>query len=154
MNKKGFLLTEETLKIVIAVIGLVILVYFLIAFFYSGNAAEKQRQAASFIDVISNNISDLSVEGKTIYGLQPKGWWVFGFVGNDEKPNSCSGKNCLCICDKVFDVFDRQIKECAKDGACLVIENLRKFEEIKIQPYREGTTNINIREVGGEIEIR
>ena len=29
-NKKGFLLTEETLKIVIAVIGLTILIYFLV----------------------------------------------------------------------------------------------------------------------------
>ena len=28
----------------------------------------------------------------------PVGWWVFGFVSPEKKPNICSGESCLCIC--------------------------------------------------------
>ena len=53
MNKKGMLLTEEVLKMIIAVIGLVLLSYFLVSFFYSDTKVKKQRDAtASKMDFV------------------------------------------------------------------------------------------------------
>ena len=153
-NKKGFLLTEETLKIVIAVIGLTILIYFLVALFYSNIGQEKQRQAASTVEGISDVISVLDLGQREVYLLQPKGWTMFSFVGEETKPNSCFGENCICICDEVWvDIFDNQIKKCAKKGACLVVDNLESFESFEIKSYQEGTININISKEEGKTRV-
>lgn len=154
MKKKGMLLTEEVLKMVIAVIGLVLLSYFLVSFFYSDAREKKQRDAIATIDGISGAISNLNSAGIDILTLQPLRWTLFSFTGEEKKPNQCAGQNCICICNKVIgDIFDRQIKKCGKDGACLIISNLEEFEDIKIEPYSKGGTNIHIREIEGEIQI-
>ena len=44
-NKRGFLLAEETLKIIIAVICIVFLVYILVAVYNSHSADKKIEQA-------------------------------------------------------------------------------------------------------------
>ena len=153
-NKKAMLLTEEVLKMISAVIGLVLLSYFLISFFYSDTKVKKQKEAISSLDEVSQIISTIGISGGNITALQPQGWTLFNFIGEDKKPNSCSGQNCVCICNKVLaDVFDRQIKKCAKDGACLVVHNLEKFDNIKIEHYKKETTNINIQELNGKIQI-
>ena len=158
-NKKGFLLTEETLKIVIAVIGLTILIYFLVTLFYSNIGQEKQRQAASTIEGISDVISVLDLGQREVYLLQPKGWTMFSFVGEIKKPNSCFGEDCICICDEVnvdtlFGLIEsRQLKECSKNGACTVVDNLESFESFEIKSYQEGTTNINISKEEGKTRV-
>jgi len=150
-NKKAMLLAEETLKIIIAVIGISLLVYFLVSLYYSTTNEKKQSEAVATVDRISEVIENLGTEGGLIYGLQPFKWYLFSFVGDDKKPNSCTGENCLCICGKTVNAFNRQIKECDKNGACLVVSNLSKFEEIKIE--KGGLTSINIKEVNTQIEI-
>lgn len=153
-NKKGMLLTEETLKIVVAVIGLVLLSYFLVSLFTSDTKEKKQREAAETIEEISEVISGLDASEASVVALQPQRWTLFGFVGEEEKPNSCTGDNCLCICNKVVaDVFNRQIKQCDKNGACLIVSNLNDFENIKIESYKKKITSISIKESGGEISI-
>ena len=158
-NKKGFLLTEETLKVVVAVIGLIILVYFLVSLFYSGNTQEKTKQALSSVGEISNAVNSLSSGQKSVEVLQPQKWTMFSFVGEDKKPNSCFGENCLCICNKVnvdtlFGLLEsRQLNECAETGACLVVNNLEKFEQIDIQSFKS-TTNINISLINDKVVVR
>ena len=153
-QKRAMLLTEEVLKMIVAIIGLALLAYFLISFFSSDTKAKKQREAIETLDEISKIISNIGVSGGNITALQPQRWTLFSFVGEDKKPNSCSGQNCMCICNKVIgDVFDRQIKKCTKEGTCLGVSNLEKFEDIKIEAYKQGTTSINIREVNGRIQI-
>ena len=149
------LLTEEVLKMVVAIIGLALLAYFLVSFFSSDIKAKKQKEALNTLDKISEIISQVTTSGGNITALQPKKWTLFSFVGEDKKPSSCFGQNCMCICKKVIgDVFDWQIKKCAKEGTCLVVSNLERFEDIKIEAYtKEGTTNINIREINGRIQI-
>ena len=152
--KKGMLLTEEVLKMIIAVIGLVLLSYFLISFFYSDAKAKKQKEALSSLDEISQIIANIGVSGGNVTVLQTQSWTLFGFINENKKPNSCSGQACLCICpDVLADFFDRQIKKCDKTGACLVVSNLEDFKDIKIQPYKKETTNININELNGKIYI-
>ena len=154
MMKRGMLLTEEVLKMIVAIVGLVLLAYFLVSFFYSDTNAKKQREATATLEEISKIISNLDVSGGNITALQPQRWTLFGFVGQEKKPNSCSGQNCICICNKVVgDVFDRQIKKCAKNGACLAVQNLNYFEDIKIETYKQGTTNINIQKINNNIQI-
>ncbi len=154
-DKKAMLLTEEVLKMVIAVIGLVLLSYFLVSFFYSDAKGKKQREATETIDRISQIILGLEISEGNVDVLQPQRWTLFSFTGEEKKPNQCSGKNCICICNKVVgDLFDRQIKKCAKEGACLIVSNLEEFEDMKIGVYSNQPTNINIQEVNGKIQIR
>ncbi len=154
MKNKGMLLTEETLKMIIAVIGLALLAYFLVNILSSESKQKKEREAAETIDKISEMISNLDSLGGNITALQPQGWTLFSFTGEEKKPNSCSGENCICICNKVFgDIFDRQIKKCSKEGSCLIISNLLEFEDIKIEKYHEEIVEINIRKIGGKIQI-
>ena len=154
MKKRGMLLTEEVLKMVIAVIGLVLLSYFLVSFFYSDVKAKKQKEAIATIEEISLIISNIGTSQGNVTALQPQRWTLFSFIGEEKKPNQCSGQNCICICNKVVgDIFDRQIKKCTKEGACLMISNLEGFEDIKIEPYSKEIVNINIQEVNGKIQI-
>ena len=148
------MLTEEVLKMIIAVIGLVLLSYFLISFFYSDTRAKKQREAAETVEKISEILFNISTSGGNITVLQPQRWTLFSFTEEEKKPNQCSGQNCICICKKVVpNFFDRQIKKCAKEGTCLTISNLEEFEDIKIEAYKKATTNINIQEAGGKVQI-
>jgi len=155
MKKKGMLLTEEVLKMVIAVIGLVLLSYFLVSLFYSDVREKKQREATATIDRISQIISSMGISQGNVTALQPQRWTLFSFTAEEKKPNPCSGQNCICICNKVVgDIFNNQIKKCSKNGACLIISNLKEFEDIKIEPYKKETVDINIQETGGKIQIK
>jgi hypothetical protein len=136
MNKRGFLLADETLKIIMAVVCLAFLAYFLSLLYLSKTGGEKREAAESALDRIEEivqSLDDGQSENQSIG--TPKNWHIFSFV-DDTRPNSCLGEDCLCICSKVADInglFERQIKECDSDGVCLVIENLRSADlDVKI----------------------
>lgn len=153
-NKRAMLLTEEVLKMIVAVIGLVLLAYFLVSFFSSDAREQKQKEAVSIIERISEVISNLQISGENVTALQPQGWTLFSFIEAEKKPNQCAEENCMCICKKVVaDVFDNQIKKCSKQGACLIVPNLKEFEDIKIEKTKEALTSINIKKVNNQIEI-
>ena len=135
-NKTGFLLAEETLKVVIAVISISFLIYFLSSIYFSKINEQKKQHAEATLEKIYEKINNQQTEKETLYDPTPFGWHLLGFVRQDKKPNSCAEKNCLCICEKVlWDLkgFNRQIKECDSDGACKIIENLDSFGEIEIK---------------------
>jgi len=137
MNSKGFLLASETVKIVIAVICIIFLVFFLTQLYFSKVAEEKGRQATSALidstQSIKNSINHVKETkvSETYFFQNPIAWYVFSFIGDEKKPNSCSNINCICICEDVADYFDRQITYCDEDGACLIIPDLedKKIEE-------------------------
>lgn len=154
LKKRGMLLTEETLKIVVAVIALGLLIYFLAGLYYSATGEKKARDARSTVAELSDVINGLSSSSQEVFVLQPQKWILFSFTGEEKKPDSCIGENCLCICANVLvDLFDRQIKKCDKNGACLAVPNLQEFEDIKIEPYQDTTTNVNVEELNGKIII-
>lgn len=146
MNKRGMLLAEETLKMIIAVIAIGFLIFFLTSLYFTNINEKKQKQAEATLERVSEIIE--SAENGEVRAINPGGWYLFSFT-ELEKPNSCAGKSCLCICDNVVDIFDRQIKECSDDGRCLIIENLETFEEIEI----EVGTNIGINSLDNKIII-
>lgn len=157
-NKRGFLLAEETLKIVVAVIVIVFLVYFLVSIYMAKVNGDNLIQATSLLtdseesfSVIFDNLEDGGSITKDV--LEPRGWYLFGFTGDELKPNSCAGKNCLCICnDVLWEGFkgDAQQKKCDEKGVCLIEESLGDFEDIKITGDLQ---IIQISKTGGRIYL-
>lgn len=161
-NKNGFLLAEETLKIVVALIALGFLVYFLTALYFANINKQKLEQAENSltrIGEISEGLADGNSELQDV--SNPRGWYLFSFTGN-VKPNSCVGENCICICSGVYDdsiraIFvsweERQAKECTDGGSCLIAENLERFDKIKIKNTDEGLTKILIKKENNKFSI-
>jgi hypothetical protein len=82
-NKRGFLLAEETLKLVIAVIAIGFLVYFLISLYFSAKSSKELEQAEASLNFLIEQAKEGS-EKVDIYN--PKDWWIVSI--NDE----------MCIC--------------------------------------------------------
>jgi hypothetical protein len=157
MNKKGFLLADETLKIIIAVICICLLVYLLISIYNNKVGGEKKLLAKGVLDRTQEIISSLgegAIETQDL--VNPEGWYLISFTGGRVKPNSCLNKNCVCICDSAWDYkdkFNRQQKKCDEKGECLVVENLK---EVQLNIKIEGTDNlkfIRIKKDKGVISI-
>lgn len=136
MAKKGFLLAETTIKIIIAVICIGFLVYLLFSLYYA-NVQEKKSEEATIVLVDSPESVAVALDRVRETGVseekhiaKPNGWNVFSYLGNEKKPNACVGDNCVCMCDEVsFDnlfgiVENRQLSECDEDGICLVVSDL------------------------------
>jgi len=161
-NKKGFLLAEETLKIILAVIGIGFLVFLLSSIYFS-NVQEKDVKHAknvlrdseesieNTIELVRQGKGNLSNGSSEIIDINnPEGWSLFSYILKQEKkiPNSCASQNCVCVCDSLLIKEDflrgeRQSEECSEKGECLIISDLNKFEEIGIN---EGINKIKITE--------
>lgn len=142
MNRKGFLLASTVVKIVIAVICIVFLVYLLSSVYFSRVNAQKKAEALNTL-TSNNKIGDeikrvhsggqFNPDGISLF--VPKGWYLFSFTGNREKPNSCAGVNCVCICDNMLfgyfikTEYERQMEECDENGACIRTPELTNYKE-------------------------
>lgn len=124
-NKKGFLLAEETLKVIIAIICILFLAYLLIALYNSYTADKKIEQAKTDLSRMETIISSLGEGQKASQDFSdPEGWHLYSFSGS-EKPNSCLNTNCLCICQKsLIRRITSQATKCDNRGTCLVVPNL------------------------------
>ena len=128
-QRKGFLLAEETLKIVIALIAITFLIYFLVSLYFAKINSAKQEQANRILlesqESLKKTIEGLNENGNREFLLDsPKGWNFLTFTGN-EKPNSCPGEKCACICNNP--AITTQIKKCEEvnNGVCIAIQNLQ-----------------------------
>jgi len=159
-NKKAFLLASQTLKIVLAVLGIALLTYLLFALYNASSNDQDLKSAKSAIERISEIVIKLRANPTYVGNLTeltPNGWSIFSFVQKEVKPNICSGQDCLCICDEAHSVWgmlkNRQQKECDKEGACLIITDLKKFNEIPIQEVGGAFTKIEIKKDGKWIGV-
>ena len=144
-KKASTFLPEKTSEIVIAVICVVFLVFLLGSLYYAKIQKDDLKKAGITLDKIE---AAISAGGGRADALTPEGWHVFSFLG-DKRPNSCAGKNCLCICDKISpaNFWSTQEEEC-NEGACLIVENLKFFPEIEIKDVADSITNIEIKKEG------
>ncbi len=155
-QKKGFLLAEETLKMVVAVIAITFLIYFLVSFYFGRvNEIEFEKAKRNLIDSgesIKKTMENLGENEKREFVLDSPDKWLLLSFTSELKPNSCAGKNCLCICEK--SVIRKQAEVCDKpnEGICAVVENLRQGDA-SIQ-IKTSLTKISISKINNEIIIQ
>jgi hypothetical protein len=122
-NKRGFLLGEETLKIVIAVIAIFFLVYLLVSLYYASKKSKDLELAEASLNHL---IEELNAKSPEIEIYNPKKWSVTSFpqkIFNQELiPQICTDnnwENCLCICSTP--TSGTMLKTCSdkREGICL-----------------------------------
>ncbi len=159
-NKRGFLLAETTVKIVIALIVLGFLIYLLTSLYFSRIRSENQEKAEAILysgtDTIKASIDSLKEGDSNDFLLwSPSGWYLFSFTGDLVRPAKCEKQNCLCICENVWDIWDRQSTYCHDSGACLILPELIDYEEqLEVYIGPSNVTSITISKIQNKIEIR
>ncbi len=111
-NKKAFLLGEETLKIILAVICIGFLAFLLYSIY---NAGKKDKDLELAESSLEHLIKEINAGAEQIEMYNPEGWWLISWPYDDIIPNSCSNlgwKNCICICNK------KNVESC-EDSVCL-----------------------------------
>ncbi|PIO07153.1 hypothetical protein COU59_03790 [Candidatus Pacearchaeota archaeon CG10_big_fil_rev_8_21_14_0_10_34_12] len=106
-NTRGFLLAEETLKIVIAVISISFLVYFLYSIYFANKNPELEQAKATLEFLIEQ--ADAGIKEVEVYN--PEGWYILNYKEN------------ICICEDTDD--------CNPDNNC-VKSDLSVQEAIEI----------------------
>lgn len=140
MNKKGFLLAEETLKIILAVIAIGFLAYLLFSVYSTNKDSANLELAKTSIDSLNKAINE---DKSTVEIYNPRNWIICSWpntyttgllikkINPAKMPNFCSNldwNSCLCICKK------ENPDSCDEDGIC--IENLKSLSldnNIKIE---------------------
>ena len=140
MNKKGFLLGEETLKIIVAVIAIGFLIYFLTSLYFANADQDKIVKADAVLEKVSNIIDNPGINSEIISAVNPSNWHIYSFLAPADLPNSCLNQNCICICNNKW--ISSQATGCDEKGACLIVSNLDGFDEIKIK--KGGLTSIEV----------
>jgi len=129
MGEKGFLLAEETLKIVVSLIVVGFLVYFLYSLYFSNSENKELQQAEASLTYLKNQLDSGNTEAIL---FNPGGWSLLSWPYENEIPNSCSKenwKNCICICNNPTFLTSGNFKDnCnnSEKGVCL--ENTGNFE--------------------------
>lgn len=149
------LLASETLKIIIAVICIGFLIYLLAAVYFSNVSDKEKLEAEKVLNDFEDIYSSLNESNSpySYYGVSPGGWKIFSYTDMDEKPNSCAGKNCICICDvSNLDLFNSQLKKCAEEGVCYITNLVEDNPDIFIN--KDGSTNVVLYKEGSWEGIR
>ena len=133
MNKHGFLLAEETLKLIISVIAIGFLAFLLFSLYQANKDSNDLDLAKESLEFLTSQINSEKTQAD-IYN--PEGWWL----GTWTKLQKCSNvglESCICICK------EKDADSCDKDGICLDNKGFLIEEnpiEIKDPPI---TFNIN-----------
>ncbi len=139
-DKRGFLLAEETLKIILAVIAIGFLAYLLFSIYNTNKDAKDLELAEESLDHL---MQEIGAERTEVEIYNPKGWEIYSWPNTYTKgilwwktteegmPMSCSNlgwESCICICKK--DTPDK----CDSKGVCLNNSLVFSVEEsIKIE---------------------
>ena len=124
-NKKGFLLAEETLKIILAVISIGFLVYFLTALYFTNQSSKDLEQAEASLEHL---IEQINLESETVEIYNPSSklidkWWITSWPREGVKPKKCSNldwENCICVCERLFTGLPQgYADDCDSEGMCV-----------------------------------
>lgn len=144
-NKNGFLLAEQTLKIIIALISISFLIYFLTALYFTNQSSRNLEFAKATLKHLVNGINS---GDKEIIIYNPKDWVIaswphdvkksrifYNDVIKGDTPQFCldNGWNkCICICKDNL-IFNLEGKDCDNNGICLKSEYTLNGGIIKIK---------------------
>jgi hypothetical protein len=78
MNKKAQILEEETLKIILAVVSIVILVGLLIALYGGVQKSKQAEQASAILKQVGDKVNSLNSGDRDVMTITgPQGWYLF-----------------------------------------------------------------------------
>ncbi len=100
-NRNGFLLAEETLKIILAVISIGFLVYFLSALYFANQNSKDLEQAKAslkhLVDGINSGSNKIEIYNPSSSAIVPGGWILISFpLEGNIFPDKCNDKK-WCI---------------------------------------------------------
>lgn len=118
MNKRGDLLPENVLKIIIAVLGILLLLYLLVSLYLTFQGKKDIEKAEATVNYILDfEIKLAQQNGKTEFPVEvPREWNIIAYHNNQDIPQ-CSG-NCLCICKEPGFFGGTQEELCIGKGVC------------------------------------
>lgn len=119
-------LTEETLRIVITVLCLIILFGVLYAIYQTNANNQKIQLANASLSDITNRINNQEEQIK-VYNV--KGWVLSSWPYNGLLPKQCTDNkwtNCLCMCAKPGTAVKNYLVACQSSGVC--IDNKDNFK--------------------------
>jgi hypothetical protein len=123
-NKNANMLAEQTLKIIIAAMALLLLLYLLFALYSSFTQKQEFARAEGTLKDLGEVMLDARRKGttETYYLTKPDGWKLLTYKTGREQPKECI-QNCLCLCEDepgwwAFWDWDDQIAKCNKRGVC------------------------------------
>lgn len=123
MNKKAFLLGEETLKIIIAIIAISFLVYLLFSLYMVSKTSKDLEFAEASLNYLIEQINSLKEgEIRDVGIYNPQKWVVSSWPDNGLLPRECSNaewENCICICNRPGGSVHTFIAACETKGTCL-----------------------------------
>lgn len=142
-TKKAILLPEG-LKIIIAVLCIILLVYLAASLYNIFIKKTALEQAKETLEQIVAEINGLEEGEEDSYLLTvPKDWFIGFYNQGGDMPKQCKGKNCLCICsgwkpgyyqavsDTMTDsLIKERIGKCDKEGVCKNLEESVKNTEV------------------------
>jgi len=150
MNKRGDVLGPETLKIILAVISIVALIY--LAFSLYGLLANKSKieQARATIHEVLQKANVLEVgERTTSIITSPKDWIIISFELGNSIPE-CAGHNCLCMCEqedcanKVYACEQAKQRIILQNKSGSVLTNLKEKIPFSIEYFLESIKGGNL----------
>ncbi len=113
MEKKGILL-PETLKIILAVIGIVALIYLAVSMyglFTKKNSLEQSRGTINEIEAKIKALVNVGDE-RMVVVLSPKSWYILAYGKGVASPQMCKANYCICLCE------DNEVSDCDTMGLC------------------------------------
>jgi len=151
MNKRGFMLGEYTLKMIIAIFCIILLLYLLFNFYSSFTAKQNFTRAEATLNSFIEKMGDAKKNPGNLVSLpllEPNNWILISYSGL-EKPESCT-KDCICLCEGVnwkdkakFWSGINQLDKCEIRGVCKNFMekinnlNIKLRTEINIE-YKDG----------------
>ena len=130
-SKKAFLLGAYTLKIIIAVLCILLLVYVLFTLYSDSRNTKDLRMAKAVLEDLSEKMmmaKQNSPQDFVVLGF--RGWGLLSYSEEENMPLSCE-ESCICLCDKVEHSDKKQVEACNEKGVC------KNFDE-KIKKFRLG----------------
>lgn len=103
-NKKGFLLAEETLKIIVALASILILMGLVIAIYYMYTKDNEKNQAEATLKKLAEAINNGQIEF-TAYNPKGKGITAWSDEGLPEICKESGWDNCICISGTLTDLY-------------------------------------------------
>ena len=152
--KKADFFMSETVGLILAVAGIVMLLYLAFSLYGIFTANNKMQQAKSALDGINKLIEKLGDSGNTDYlVVGPLGWEIYSYPVDGLKPMSCGALSCLCICPSDTGTVADRTSNCQKKGICKVSQKeielhgtISKNDDNKFKPgiYINGPIELSI----------